>query len=165
LIECEEVDHTGAMTFIVRHARLSDMTELQSVFSRASMSNENDRPLLLKHPEWLVLSDDAVRERRTRVAIDESDAAVIGFASYAITDGSAELTDLFVDPSRTRRGIGKALVLDMCEQLRDKEFETLQVTANAHAMAFYEQMGFEADQLIDVDGHSELRMRKSIRQG
>jgi hypothetical protein len=52
----------------------------------------------------------------------------------------------------------------MCEQLRGKEFETLQVTANANAMTFYEQMGFEADQLIDIDGRSELRMRKSIRQ-
>ena len=64
---------TGAKAFTVRHARLSDMSGLEDVFARASMSNENDRnPLFLQHPEWLELSDDAVRERRTHVAVDQS---------------------------------------------------------------------------------------------
>jgi ribosomal protein S18 acetylase RimI-like enzyme len=156
------MDHTGVMAFTIRRARLSDMSELEDVFSKASMSNENDRPQLLKHPEWLELSDDAVREGRMQVAADES-YAVVGFASYLITEGVAELVDLFVDPSHMRRGIGAALVRAICEQLEELDFESLDVIANQHAVAFYERVGFAADKVDDTEGSSALRMRKPIR--
>jgi GNAT superfamily N-acetyltransferase len=126
------------------------------------MSNENDRPLLLKHPEWLELSDDAVRERRTQVAVDLSDA-VIGFATYLITDGMAELVEVFVDPLHVRCGVGKTLVSVISEQVEEMKYESLEVIANPSAMAFYEHMGFEADQLIDTEGSPALRTRKPIR--
>ena len=158
------MDHTGAKAFTVRQARLSDMPGLQDVFLRASMSNENDRPLLLKHPEWLELSDDAVRERRTQVAVDQSDA-VIGFATYLVTDGMAELVEVFVDPLHVRCGVGRALVTVISEQVEEMKYESLEVIANPSAMAFYEHMGFEADLLVDTEGSPALRMRKSIRRG
>jgi GNAT superfamily N-acetyltransferase len=128
------------------------------------MSNENDRPLLLKHPEWLELSDDAVRERRTHVAVDQSDA-VIGFATYLITDGMAELAEVFVDPLQVRCGVGRALVTVISEQVEEMKYESLEVIANPSAMAFYEHMGFEVDQLIDTEGSPALRMRKPIHRG
>lgn len=147
--------------FILRDARLTDVPALRSVFLRASMSNEGDRSLLREHPEWLELSDAAVREGRTRVAVDEG-RAVVGFAAYFISEGIAELEDLFVDPSHMRRGIGEALVIDISDQVRRMNFEMLEVTANRHAMAFYEYVGFEPDRLIDTDGYPALRMRRPI---
>jgi len=54
-------------------------------------------------PEWLVLSDQGVLEGRMRVAVD-SDGTIVGFATYLISDGLAELEDLFVDPPRMRQG-------------------------------------------------------------
>ena len=125
------------------------------------MSNENDRPLFLEHPDWLQLSDDAVREGRTRVAVDVGDA-VVGFATYLITEGTAELEDLFVAPSHMRRGIGRALVIDISEQVRKMNYAMLEVTANPDAAAFYEYMGFEPYRLVATQGHPALRMRKPI---
>ncbi|MHB1210370.1 MAG: GNAT family N-acetyltransferase [Acidimicrobiales bacterium] len=155
-------DNTVDMVFTVRDARLTDMAALRAIFLRASMSNEGDRLLLQEHPEWLELSDAAVGEGRTRVAVDERQA-VVGFATYFIGEGIAELEDLFVDPASMRRGIGKALVLDICDQVRQMNFEVLEVTANPDAMAFYEYVGFKPDRLVDTEGYRAMRMRRLIR--
>jgi N-acetylglutamate synthase-like GNAT family acetyltransferase len=157
------MDRTGAEAFAVRRARSSDMPRLRDVFRRASLSNENDRPHLAKHPEWLELSDDAVRERRTYVAVDRNDA-VIGFATYHVTDGVAELSEAFVDPVHMRCGVGRTLVTVICEQVEAMKYESLNVIANTNAVAFYEHMGFAVDRLIDTEGSTAIRMRKPIPQ-
>jgi N-acetylglutamate synthase-like GNAT family acetyltransferase len=147
------------MPFLIRDAEITDMGGLQGIFRRASQSNENDRGLLREHPEWLVLSDQGVLEGRTRVTVDE-DGTVTGFATYLISDDVAELEDLFVDPPRMRQGIAVALVLDISSRLHQIGFENLEVTANPHAMAFYEYLGFVADQIVDTQGYPAPRMSR-----
>ena len=147
------------MSFSIRDATLADMEALQGVFQRASLSNGNDREALLANPQWLALSETGVREGRMRAAVDERHA-VLGFATYLITDGVAELEDLFVDPPHMRRRIGEALVRDISDRVRALGFETLEVTANPHAMAFYEHMGFAAGRLVDTEFSPALRMRR-----
>jgi GNAT superfamily N-acetyltransferase len=149
------------MVIALRHASLFDLPELRSVFLRASMWNESDRPLLQEHPEWLELSDAAVKEGRTRVAVEQG-GVVVGFATYLISEGIAELEDLFVDPPHMRCGIGEALVIDISDQVRRMNYEMLEVTASSNAMAFYEYMGFEEDRLVDTEGGPALRMRRPI---
>jgi GNAT superfamily N-acetyltransferase len=129
------------MTYTLRDATLADHQDLEWVFRRASLSNENDRVPLSQHPEWLALPQRAIREGRMRLATDE-ETVVVGFATILIADGGAELEDLFVDPDYRRRGIAKLLVPDISERVRELRFETLEVTANPHAMAFYGHMGF-----------------------
>ena len=147
------------MALIIRNAEASDMEDLQGIFRRASLSNENDRGLFLEHPEWLVLSDQGVREGRTSVAGDDN-GTVAGFATHLISDGVAELEDLFVDPPRMRQGIAKALVLDISSRLKQLGFESLEVTANPHAMPFYERLGFVADRMVDTEGYPAPRMSR-----
>jgi GNAT superfamily N-acetyltransferase len=147
------------MPLLIRSAQATDMEDLQGIFRRASLSNENDRGLLREHPEWLVLSDQGVREGRTRVAVDE-DGTVTGFATHAISEGVAELEDLFVDPPRMRQGIAQALVLDISSRLNQLGFERLEVTANPHAMPFYEYLGFMANQIVDTEGYPAPRMSR-----
>ena len=48
------------MPVVIRDAAITDMDDLQGVFRRASLSNENDRGLLREHPEWLDLSDEGL---------------------------------------------------------------------------------------------------------
>jgi GNAT superfamily N-acetyltransferase len=148
------------MSFFIRDATLADMAQLEGVFQRASLSNEKDRRPLLENPQWLALPEAGVREGRMRAAVDEDDT-VLGFATYLIVDAVAELEDLFVDPPRMRRRIGEALVHDISERVRALGFETLEVTANPHAMAFYEHMGFVADHVVDTEFYPGLRMRRS----
>jgi len=148
------------MPFLIRDAETTQLDELQGVFRRASLSNRNDRGLLRKHPDWLDLSDRGVREGRMRVAIDD-DGAVLGFATHLISDGVAELEDLFVDPARMRQGIARALVLDVCARLHDLGFENLEVTANPHAREFYERMGFTELRIEATSGYPASRMSRS----
>jgi GNAT superfamily N-acetyltransferase len=138
------------------------MEALEGVFRRASLSNEHDRAPLLANPRWLVLPDAGVREGRMRAAVDVGNT-VLGFATYAIVDGVAELEDLFVDPARMRRRIGEALVLDISERVRALGFEALEVTANPHAQSFYEHMGFVADRVVDTEFSPAARMRRPVR--
>ena len=145
----------------IRYAVMSDMAELRGIFRRASLSNENDRGQLVAHPESLVLAADGVRERRTRIALETS-GSIIGFASYLISENIAELEDLFVDPPWMRHRVGEALVEDILVLVREQNFESLEVTANPHAMAFYEHLGFVADRLVDTEFYPAPRMHLSI---
>lgn len=147
------------MPFLIRDAELTDMHDLQGVFQRASLSNENDRGLLREHPEWLVLSDEGVHDGRMRVAVGD-DGSILGFATYQIAGGLAELEDLFVDPPWMRQGIASSLVRDISAQLRDLHFATLEVTANPHAMAFYTHLGFVEDRVVDTAGYPASRMSR-----
>jgi GNAT superfamily N-acetyltransferase len=125
---------------LIRDAVTDDMTVLRGVYRRSSLSNEGDRPNLLAHPETLEFSDLAVREGRTRAAVAEGE--IVGFASWLGAGAAFEIEDLFVEPGWMRRGIGRTLVLDMIAIARGRGIRRVEVTANPHALAFYEQAGF-----------------------
>jgi GNAT superfamily N-acetyltransferase len=109
-------------------------------YRRASLSNAGDRDSLLAHPEHLVLGPEGLAEGRTYVA--EQQGPLVGFATWAAAGGIAELDDLFVDPGWRRRGIATALVSRIAQILRARGAESLEVTANPHAMGFYRAAGF-----------------------
>jgi GNAT superfamily N-acetyltransferase len=148
------------MSYTLRDATLADHRDLERVFRRASLSNERDRGPLLEHPDWLTLSESGIREGRMRLATDEGNT-VVGFATFLVQDGVAELEDLFVDPGHRRRGVAALLVLDISERVRDLGFETLEVTANPHAMPFYEYMGFVTCGLVETELYGAPRMKRN----
>ena len=126
---------------LIRDTVPGDMTVLRDVFRRSSLSNDGDRANLLANPEVLVLPDLAVREGRTRAAV--ADGVIVGFATWlGAGDGAVEIEDLFVDPGWMRRGTGRALVLDLIAIARGRGIDRVEVTANQHALAFYEKAGF-----------------------
>jgi GNAT superfamily N-acetyltransferase len=132
----------------LRFAEIGDLPAISDVFRRASLSNEGDRASLLAHPDALEFSARAVEEGRVRVAAIEN--RIVGFATMAVTDQSGELDDLFVDPDCRRRGIATALVLDALDRAKDQSLTRIEVTANPHALAFYESIGFVSDGLTQT---------------
>jgi GNAT superfamily N-acetyltransferase len=125
---------------LIRDAVPGDLPVLRDVFRRSSLSNDGDRPNLLAHPEVLELPDRAVREGRTRAAV--ADGAIVGFASWLGAGDAIEIEDLFVEPERMRQGIGRALVRDLIAIARGRGIGRVEVTANQHALPFYEKAGF-----------------------
>ena len=119
------------------------MPELARIFREASLTNDDDRPNLLAHPDVLEFADTGVREQRTRAAL--VDGKVVGFATLAPHELGIELEDLFVDPNWMRRGIASALVRDAAEIARLTGHARIELTANHHALAFYEHAGFVID--------------------
>jgi GNAT superfamily N-acetyltransferase len=153
-------DDRGIAPLLIRHATASDLPALREVFRRSSLSNEADRALLAAKPELLDLADTAVREGRTRVAV--IDDQVVGFASTATGD-AVELEDLFVDPDRMREGIGRALVEDVVAAARRANRTCVEVDANRHALAFYENVGFARLGEVTIEHGTAVRMRLDAR--
>ena len=145
---------------VIRAAVPGDMSALQDVFRRSSLSNDGDRANLLTHPEVLEFSDLAVREGRTRAAV--ADNRIVGFATWLGTGNFLEIEDLFVDPERMRQGIGRALVLDLIAIARGQGIRRVEVTANQHALAFYEKAGFVVDHEVTTMFGPAPRMRRDL---
>lgn len=136
------------------------MTALREVYRRASLSNNGDRPNLLAHPEYLELSDQGVRDGRTRVA--DAGGRVIGFATWLGTGDVTEIEDLFVDPDCMRAGVGRALVKDLIALAQRRGVCRVEVTGNPHARAFYERVGFGYDHDVDTPLGPGLRMHQDL---
>ena len=148
------------MAYPIRTAVLSDLGALQDLFRRSSLSNDGDRMSLFEHPEALVLDGVGVREGRTRIAL--VDEQIVGFATLRPVGNAVELDDLFVDPDFMRRGIAGGLMRDAAGLVRTQGVARIEVTANDHALAFYEQAGFVEKGTIETDFGSGTRMHLTI---
>jgi GNAT superfamily N-acetyltransferase len=147
-------------TFVIRDAVPGDMGALGGVFRRASLSNEGDRGNLLAHPDFLELSDLAVTQGRTRAAV--ADGAIVGFATWLGTGDVLEVEDLFVDPEWMRKGIARALMLDLFAIARGRGVRRVEVTANQHALGFYTAVGFAAGNTVETTFGPGLRMHVTL---
>ena len=149
------------MTVVIRDSVPADLDALRDVYRRSSLSNDGDRASLLAHPEVLEFPGPATDDGRTRVAV-AGDGRLVGFATTLIAGDAAELDDLFVDPGWMRRGIGRALVLDAIEIARDRGAGRVEVTANPHALVFYQRAGFTVDHEVQTRFGPGSRMHVDV---
>ena len=78
--------------------------------------------------------------------VARDDEGVAGFASAHVVAGDLMINDVAVDPSRRRRGIGRAIVRHLIEgaAARGCRRAFLEVRpTNAAALALYAELGFE----------------------
>ena len=146
----------------IRIAVPADIDDLGDLFRRSSLSNGGDYASLVANPDALVFSDVSVHERRTRVAV--RDSRLVGFATQVRVGAAVELDDLFVDPEYMRQGVGRALVSDVVATAQAGGVERVEVTANPHALAFYESVGFVHDGVIETRFGTGHRMRLEIHR-
>ena len=137
-------DNQGVTEFCIRPGLPADLPVLRDLYRRASLSNSGNVAALLAHPEVLLLTDEAVSNGRTQVATWTCDH-IVGFATTLQAGRVLELEDLFVDPDWMRRGVGRRLVRDIVAVAAREHVQRVQVTANPHALAFYENVGFVHD--------------------
>jgi ribosomal protein S18 acetylase RimI-like enzyme len=149
-------------TIDVREATAADEAAVARIFRSASLSNDGDRDVLLAHPEALVLADGLLARGRTRVATSD-DGTVVGFASTRTTgSGVLELDDLFVDPGARRLGAARRLIARIVAEAAAVGIARIEVTANPHAMGFYEAVGFVGGGRADTELGSGLRMHLDV---
>jgi len=133
----------------IRSATADDLPAIRDVYRRASLSNEGDRAWIEAHPDEFALDETNAIEGRTRVAV--VDGQIVGFATLV----GSELEDLFTDPDWVRQGIATALVRDVAATV-----PRIDLTANPHALAFYESVGFVADGVVETSGGPAVRMHR-----
>lgn len=141
-----------AAELLIRDSTAADLPALREIFRGAALTNEGDREWIAAHPEEFGLDEANVIEGRTRVAVVEG--RIVGFATLV----GNELEDLFTDPDWMRRGIASALVRDAASTV-----DRIDVTANEHAQAFYEAVGFVHDGPTQTSGGPAHRMHLDCR--
>jgi GNAT superfamily N-acetyltransferase len=146
--------------FTIRTAEPGDVVALRDLYRRSSLSNDGDRASLLAHPDALDLNDLSVLEGRTRVAINGE--RIVGFATMRVHGMLAELDDLFVDPEWMRRGLGRRLVIDAEKVARSDGIARIDVTANTHALDFYNAVGFVLDGVTETQFGPGYRMHLDV---
>ena len=74
-----------------------------------------------------------------------------------------KLRQMAVDPSRQGTGLGRAVVLHLEGELRARGYEEVVLSARAHAIGFYEKLGYlaEGDLFLEVRLQHRL-MRKRL---
>lgn len=150
----------------IRTAVPAERARLREIFWQASLTNEGDRAALLAGAKDHVLPDAPLDEGRIRVATD-SEGTIVGFATALTTSTSevVELEDLFVDPEWMRRGIATALIQDAVDLAGKAGVHRIEVTGNAHALAFYESAGFVINGEVATPlGGVGLRMHLDLQQ-
>jgi GNAT superfamily N-acetyltransferase len=148
----------------IRLGLQADLPVLRDLYRRASLSNSGDMAPLLAHPEAMVMTDEGIREGRTRVATWTCDQ-IVGFATTLHAGRALELEDLFVDPDWMRHGVGRRLVMDVVALAERGEAQRIEVTANPHAMAFYGTVGFVRDSVVETQFGAGVRMHLDVTQG
>jgi GNAT superfamily N-acetyltransferase len=115
---------------------------MQEIYRAASLSNEGDRAELLAHPHFLILGPELAASGRA-VVVTADDAGPIAFASHRpSSDTVTELDDLFTHPDWRRQGAARLMMAAIVDDARARGIRRIEVTANVHAMEFYEAVGF-----------------------
>ncbi|SDE55593.1 Acetyltransferase (GNAT) family protein [Paenibacillus sp. UNCCL117] len=136
---------------VIRSAAVDDVDKLRDIFRRASLTVDGYRDLMAAHPEWLVWDDAMLPYARVAVAAGR----IVGFASARPVDDFLELEDLFTDPDWMRQGVASRLIQDIA-----RRGVRIEVTANPHAIGFYESVGFVVSGVAHTEGGTAPRMRR-----
>jgi GNAT superfamily N-acetyltransferase len=147
---------------LVRSATVADQPALLELQRRASLANPGDRPLLLEHPDIIVLPVEHLTAETGCVA--EVEGTAVGFAIVLPRDDrDADLDGLFVSPELWRHGIGRQLVETALQLAAAMGAETLHVVGNLHAESFYRSVGFVSGGLIKLQYGEGIAMWRSVR--
>ena len=107
-------------------------------------------------------------EARHHFLILEEEEEPVGFASWAATPDPAifKLHKLYVLPGRQGKGMGKAILDFILEDIRPQGAKTLQLNVNRYnkAIQFYERMGFSIIGEEDIDVGNNFFMNDFIME-
>ena len=138
----------------IRRAVSAEREALEELQRRASLAIEEYRAALQRHPDAIHLPAEQIALGQVHVA--EEDGRILGFVAAVMTESSADLEGLFVEPELWGGGIGRALIDFAVHQARRKGL-SLSVIANPTARGFYEKCGFA------VEGEAQTRFGPALR--
>lgn len=145
----------------LRDATPSEEGILLELQRRSSWVWEEYRAALAAHPDAISMPPGAIRDGAVRVACDAD--GVVGFSVTLPGDGGCyELDGLFVEPTSTRRGVGRALIADIVGRAGRGKAPAIEVTANPRALEFYRRVGFRETGVVATQFGRGVRMRLDL---
>ena len=94
------------------------------------------------------LLEEDVKSPHSYYAVYEDNGVVVGYAGMAVIAGEANITNVATLPEMRRKGIGKAVLSNLIDICREKDFLliTLEVRrSNQSAISLYKSLGFEIE--------------------
>ena len=86
--------------------------------------------------------------------------AVVGCVLFHPEGKTGRMYQMAVSEPHRGEGIGRRLVAELEEHLREKEFEEIYLHARDYAVSFYEQLGYEAEGEMFMEIGIEHRLMK-----
>lgn len=146
-----------------RIATEADAEAMQEIYRLASLSNDGDRAELLARPELLTLDPELASSGRAVVVVADA-TGPIAFASHRPTSADVtELDDLFTHPDWRRQGAARLMMAAIVADARVRGLQRIEVTANVHAMDFYEAVGFQQIGTAATELRAAPRMALEVR--
>jgi GNAT superfamily N-acetyltransferase len=134
---------------MIRGARQGDVDAIAELYERSFGT-------LRFLPTWHTLEEHRAWFARVvagrEVWVWEEEGVVLGFIAL----GDATVEYLYVEPNKTRRGIGTSL-LDRAKERRPSGFSLWTFQQNAGARRFYERHELRVIRLTDGEGNEEKR--------
>jgi diamine N-acetyltransferase len=161
-------------TLSIRFADLDDINTIGFIAQQTWPATYGEilSPDQLDYMLTLFCSPSALRqqmlEARHHFLILEQDDEAIGFASWAVTSDPAtfKLHKLYILPGRQGKGMGKAILNFIFEDIRLQGAKALQLNVNRYnkARQFYEKMGFAVIKEEDIDVGNNYYMNDYVME-
>jgi dTDP-4-amino-4,6-dideoxy-D-galactose acyltransferase len=130
----------------VKEFENEDLYELAYVSGHKSRfkldSKFSDEEFKLLYRKWI---DNSLQDLKTIVYIALINNSIIGFIACKLEQRSANITLVAVDPEFHGKGVGKLLIHNLENYLKEKDIKELYVatqSSNLQAIKFYNQIGF-----------------------
>lgn len=146
---------------IIRPFRESDAQEVSTIKNATLKYNNDDeetkRALRGQNtPEAII---EKSKERTFYVA--ETKGTIVGIAGYL----GNEVKTVFVHPTHHKRGIGKALVQHVLQEIKRQGYAEAFVKSSTYAEPFYAKLGFEKIKRERVEYHgSQLTLTRMVKR-
>lgn len=136
---------------LIRHASLNDINTIGYLAHETwpdafkdILTPEQIRYMLHLFYDPSSLHDQIVKQKH-RFLIAELGEEPVGFASYsALGEGKFKLHKIYLLPITQGKGVGKALIQFIIDEIRPQNAVSLKLNVNRHnkARIFYEKLGF-----------------------
>lgn len=147
----------------IRDAGPTEATTLEALQRRSSDIWDQYHEQLAAHPDAIELPQAFIDNGWVRVAVT-ADGVAVGFSAVIPSDtGTHELDGLFVEPSKMRHGVGRALIEDAASRARAAGAIRLEVTVGP-AQPFYERVGFTVTGTTQTRFGPAVRMRRELHK-
>lgn len=145
----------------IKAATINDIPVIQELTEKIWRPTYQDinTPEQIDYMIEMMYSTSALNKQITelghRFVILLDDNVPIGFASYSTTDapGIFKLQKIYLDGSYQGKGVGKLLLQEVVDQVKDRGAHTLELNVNRlnKAKFFYEKQGFSIFQEKKTD--------------
>lgn len=125
----------------IEKANITDNEILTSITKKSKAYWGYSAEQIQKWDKNLTISQDYIREHHVfKLLLDD---LIIGYYSYIFKDEKViELDNLFILPEHIGKGLGKYLVLDFLNRIKEEKIERVILDSEPNAESFYSKMGF-----------------------